>query len=81
MTTTKQVKIGFHGNSYWLLWHWEVLTPTTATLHGSSTYVSGPYGSLEAAETTCQAQSLKVGLLIPILYQSIPADVRKEHVV
>ena len=30
MITTKQVKIGFHGNSYWPLWHWEVLTPTTA---------------------------------------------------
>jgi hypothetical protein len=73
MTTTKQVKIGFHGNSYWLLWHWEVLTPTTATLHGSSTYVSGPYGSLEAAEATCQAAIVEGWAVDP---NSVPVDPR-----
>jgi hypothetical protein len=73
MTTTKQVKIGFHGNSYWLLWHWEVLTPTTATLHGSSTYVSGPYGSLEPAEATCTVKSQN---LLHSAYRILPEPFR-----
>jgi hypothetical protein len=54
MTTTKQIKIAFDGKSYWLLWHWEIVTRETATLHATATYVSGAYESLEAAEVKCK---------------------------
>ncbi|HWO31032.1 MAG TPA: hypothetical protein VNO32_19740 [Candidatus Acidoferrum sp.] len=55
MTTTEQVKIGFHGNSYWLLWHWEVLTPTTAT------YTAAPPMSAVLTEVSKRQKPLASG--------------------
>jgi hypothetical protein len=71
MITTKQVKIAFDGKSYWLLWHWEIVSRTTATLHAAAAYVSCAYESREAAEAKCEAAIVEGWTVDP---NSVPVD-------
>jgi hypothetical protein len=52
MTPLKLVKVVHDGQSYWLLWHWDVLMlHTTKHLKNSTQFVQGPFSTIEQAET------------------------------
>ena len=52
MTPLKLVKVVHDGQSYWLLWHWEVLMlRKTSGQNTSPRFVQGPFSTVEQAET------------------------------
>ena len=52
MRPLKLVKVVHDGQSYWLLWHWDVLMlHATKHLNNSIQFVQGPFSTIEQAET------------------------------
>lgn len=61
MAAVKQAKLVHDGKSYWVLWHWEVVTRPLPHLTHSVNYADGPFSTLEDAEHAAKGKSSAEG--------------------